>query len=91
MENQFLLAIALWESRRTMTRFFPGRTHCQSPPEVEKPIDWGLLVDDSATSQGRQDRSSAKTAEHSRLLSQPLTGELASTSVSSRVLCGRES
>ena len=60
MENPFLLAIALWESRKTMIRFFPRRTYHQveSPPGVEKPIDWQLLADNKAESEAAQERAS---------------------------------
>lgn len=94
MENQFLLAIALLESRELTTRFLlKTRDHkADSRLGLERPINWQLLVDDPESSEVRPERFSANSLEHSGPLGlQPMTGELACKSVSSRMLCSRES
>src|SRR5260370_287976 len=59
---------------------------------VKKPINWRLLFDRSAEAALRQDGLSCANGEH---LPAPelkrVTGNLACKSVSSRILCGRES
>jgi hypothetical protein len=50
MENPFVLAVALLESRGITTRFL-SRTQNNEPDSrvgEEKPIDWRLLVDSAA-------------------------------------------
>ena len=48
MENPFLLAVALWESREVTIRIFAGARENEpdSPVGGEKPIDWRLLAYD---------------------------------------------
>jgi hypothetical protein len=66
MENPFLLAVALLESREIATRFL-RRTmdrKADSPMGVEEPINWQLLVDDNVQPEVRRDRFSPKTFGH---------------------------
>jgi hypothetical protein len=48
MENPFLLAVALWESREVTIRLLAGARENEpdSPVGGEKPIDWRLLAYD---------------------------------------------
>ena len=94
MENPFLLAVALLESRAiTKPLLSSARDHkADSQMGVEKPINWRLLFDGSARAALRQDGLLCAKGEH---LPAPelkqVTGNLACKSVSSRILCGRES
>lgn len=56
MENPFLLAIALWESREVTIRFLAGARENEPDSQVreEKPIDWRLLVDSTAQTEGAE-------------------------------------
>jgi hypothetical protein len=94
MENPFLLAIALLETREITTRFL-SKTRADKADSrlgVERPINWLLLIDDSEQSEIRPERISANSGKRSGPLGlQPMTGELACQSVSCRVICGRES
>jgi hypothetical protein len=94
MENPFLLAVALLESQAIAKPLLSsGRDHkADSQTGVEKPINWRLLFDGSAQPAGRQDRLSCANGEHMPAPElKRVTGHLASKSVSSRMLCGRES
>jgi hypothetical protein len=54
MENPFLLAVALLESRGITTRFLSRTQDNEPDPRVgeEKPIDWRLLVDSAVETEG---------------------------------------
>jgi hypothetical protein len=94
MENPFLLAVALLENRAIAKPLLSSACDhkADSQMPVEKPINWRLLSDGSAQAAGRQDRLSCATGEHMPAPELKLvTGQLACKSVSSRVLCGRES
>jgi hypothetical protein len=94
MENPFLLAVALLESRAIAKPLLSNaRDHkADSQLGVEKPINWRLLLDGSAPAASRQDRLSCANGE--RMPAPELkrvTGHLACKSVSGRIHCGRES
>jgi hypothetical protein len=94
MENPFLLAIALLESRGIAKPWLSNaRDHkADSQMGVEKPINWRLLFDGSAQAAGRQDRLCCANGEHRPAPElKRVTGNLACKSVSSRIVCGRES
>jgi len=94
MENPFLLAVALLESRGIAKPWLSNaRDHkADSQMGVEKPINWRLLLDVSAQAAGRQDRLSCANGEHMPAPElKPVTDHLAYKSVSSRIVCGRES
>jgi hypothetical protein len=94
MENPFLLAVALLESRAIAKPWLlSARDHkADSQMGVEKPINWRLLLNGSAQPAGRQDRLSCANGEHMPAPElKRVTGHLACKSVSSRILCGRES
>jgi hypothetical protein len=59
MENPFLLAIALWESREVTTRLLAGAKENEpdSRLERERPIDWRLLAGDVVQPEGHQSAS----------------------------------
>jgi hypothetical protein len=93
MENPFLLAVALLESRAIAKPLLSSaRDHkADSQTGVEKPIDWRLLFAGSAQAAGRQDRLSRANGEHRPAPElKRVTDQLACKSVS-RIVCGRES
>jgi hypothetical protein len=94
MENPFLLAVALLESRAIAKPLLSSvRDHkADSQMGVEKPINWRLLFDGSAQATLRQDRLSCANTEHMPAPElKRVTGNLACKSVFSRIVCGRES
>ena len=94
MENPFLLAVALLESRAIAKPLLSSaRDHkADSQMEVEKPINWRLLFDSSAQAAGRQDRLSCANGQHMPAPElKGVPGHLACKTVFSRIVCGRES
>jgi len=71
MENPFVLAVALLESRKVTNRFLAGArgNEPDSPIGVEKPIDWRLLVDDSVQREGTERSACNPAAQKSNTLS----------------------
>ncbi|MBV8097969.1 MAG: hypothetical protein JOZ31_02315 [Verrucomicrobia bacterium] len=67
MENPFLLAVALWESRKITTRLLGGakKNEPDFRLEREKPIDWLLLVDDTVQTGATEGNTSNPAARSS--------------------------
>jgi len=65
MENPFVLAVALLESREVTIRFLAGARENEpdSPVAREKPIDWRLLVDATVPAEIAQRSDSNAAAE----------------------------